>query len=450
MLRSFRVTNHRSIRDEQELLLMPGYEHRLSVLPVTAIFGANASGKSNLLDALRWFQSAVRGSYRSWEADGGIPRRPFRLDALSGIQPSVFVVDLLIDGVQYVYGVELDGTAVLEEWLHSYPHQRKRVIFERHGQTVELGSTVPEGRGRADLLGSLLRENALLLSTAVQAKQDEVMPVYRWFANSLRFVGTGVIPRLKAEWAERVITAVDRHPAFTELLKAADLDITDLRVIETSETPSALTLAQADRLAAELEAREQAAPMEQASPELMRLRQELWLLRRPRTRKEILFLHGPEGIPLAVEDQSAGTRAWVDLLVTTMDALESGATLVTDEIDASLHPRLTARLIELFRSEATNPRGAQLIFTTHDATLLGTTLGEDLLRRDEVWFIEKKGSASSLYPLSDFHPRKGENRERRYLSGSYGAVPVVFPDSLVDRLVGLQTEESGGSDVASA
>lgn len=445
MLRSFRVVNHRSFRDEQELQLMPGYQHRLPVLQVTSVFGANASGKSNLLDALRWARRAVLDSYRSWGADEGIPRKPFRLDALSAAEPSTFVVDVVIDGVQYVHGVELDGSAVQQEWLYSYPHQHRRVIFERHGQDVELGSTVPERRGRADLLKSLLRENALLLSTAAQANQQEVMPIYRWFSNNLSFVGPGRTIWSHGLWADRVAAAIRNHPAFVEMLKAADLDITDLQVVETVQTPSAVSRAQADLLSAEIGEMEDS-PVERGAEapfrRLRRLQKELDLLQEPQARKEILFLHGPNKVPLSVADQSAGTLAWVDLLVTAMDSLRSGATLVTDEIDASLHPRLTARLIELFHNEETNPLGAQLIFTTHDSTLLGNTLGDGLLRRDEVWFIEKKDGASVLYPLSDFHPRKNENRERRYLSGSYGAVPVVFPDTLVDRLIEFNAVEA--------
>ncbi len=186
MLRSFRVANHRSLRDEQELLLIPAYQGGAPVVPVAAVFGANASGKSNLLDALSWMRDAVLDSYRSWEADSGVPRTRFRLDPASVTKPSDFAVDLLIDGVQYVYGFSAFSEAIEEEWLHTYPHGRERVIFERHGQRVELGSTVPERRSRAELLESLLRDNALLLSTAVQANQREVLPVYRWFRDDLR------------------------------------------------------------------------------------------------------------------------------------------------------------------------------------------------------------------------------------------------------------------------
>ena len=119
---------------------------------------------------------------------------------------------------------------------------------------------------------------------------------------------------------------------------------------------------------------------------------------------------------------------------------------MVDEIDASLHPNLTALLIHQFQSPETNPRGAQLLFTTHDATLLGTSFGEEVLARDQVWFVEKKEDGGSrLYPLTDFHPRTGENRERRYLGGSYGAIPVLgVPDLALpaaDALSETQAEE---------
>jgi AAA15 family ATPase/GTPase len=106
--------------------------------------------------------------------------------------------------------------------------------------------------------------------------------------------------------------------------------------------------------------------------------------------------------------------------------------LVVDELETSLHPSLVAKLIELFRDEAANPRGAQLVFTTHDTSLLGTMLGGQVLHRDEIWFVDKNAEgASELYPLTDFKPRKDQNTERRYLAGAYGAVPVLgdFPEA---------------------
>jgi hypothetical protein len=106
---------------------------------------------------------------------------------------------------------------------------------------------------------------------------------------------------------------------------------------------------------------------------------------------------------------------------------------VVDEIDTSLHPVLTSRLLALFQDVGTNPKGAQLLCTTHDATLLSPTLGEQTLRRGQVWFTEKNAAGeTNVYPLSDFQPRKGENLERRYLGGSYGAVPKVRGEDFAD------------------
>lgn len=427
---------------------MPAYDRTRSVVPVTAVFGANASGKSNLLDAMRWMQSAVRHSYARWEAGTGIPRSPFRLDVAAVAEPSVFVVDLFLDGVQYVYGFALNDTRVEEEWLYAYPHRHKRVVFERNGQHVELGSTVSERRGRADLLAGLLRENSLLLSVAVQAKQQDVFPVYQWFRERLRIVDERFYLRRPGLLsADRVGAALSRYPEFVELLKAADLGISDVRVVETVKAPSALDHDRAQRLEAQIAEMDAALTGDAADDVDERralLRSELEWLRSTRRRKELVFLHGPESVALGPQDQSDGTLSWVGLLMSGLDALATGAVMATDEIDASLHPRLTARLIELFRSSATNPNGAQLLFTTHDATLLGTSLGEEILHRDEIWFVEKRDGTSRLYPLSDFHPRKGENRERRYLAGSYGGVPAVFTDSLVDSVLRTRAEELSG------
>lgn len=398
MLRSFRVANHRSIRDEQELLLMPAYDKELPAVPVAAVFGANASGKSNLLDALRWMQTAVRESFRVWEADSGIPRVRYRLDDDES-RPSAFVADLVLDGVQWVYGFSVTSEAVQEEWLHTYPHGRERVIFERNGQELELGSTVPERRSRAELLRGLMRENALLLSAASQANQAEVKPVYRWFnLHQLHVIRMG-IPSVRREHLALLITdAVKEYPEFVDLLRTADFGITEISVEEPVFAGRRVPI--------------------------------------------VRFRHEPGGVWLELADQSEGTLSWAELLVYALEALANGSLMVLDEIDASLHPLLTARLVELFRHRETNAHGAQLLFTTHDATLLGTSSGEDLLRRDEIWFAEKRDGASSLYPLSDFHPRKGENRERRYLLGSYGAVPAIFEDSVVDSLLAARREHS--------
>src|SRR5262245_60651897 len=121
---------------------MPAYDKTRPVVPVAAIFGANAAGKSNLLDALAWMQTGVRDSFRAWDPGGGVPRRPFRLDPAAAGEPSLYATELLIDDVRYMYGFIVDDDAVREEWLYAYPHNRKRVVFERDGQQWTFGSTV--------------------------------------------------------------------------------------------------------------------------------------------------------------------------------------------------------------------------------------------------------------------------------------------------------------------
>jgi predicted ATPase len=440
MLRSFRVTNHRSLRDEQELVLLPSYDKSRKVRPVAAIYGANAAGKSNVLDALEFLQRVVRDSYRTWEPGTGTPRTPFRLDTSSAVEPSVYVVDLVLDSVRYVYGVALDDEAVCEEWLYRYPRGRKQVVFERDGERVKLGSTVPDYRSRQDVLSRLTRDNASALGTAAMADFDEAEPVYKWFRRALRvqmhpgshaLMPPAVIRRLMREDANK-----DR---VVDLLRAADLGITDLRIDEMPyENPNADLEHQ--RIAAMRNALAHATEesKEQLTREINFLDRRV--SSRPDVRIELRFLHGDDHVPLAVQEQSAGTLAWLSLVTAALDALDQGGVLCVDEIDASLHPRLTSRLVGLFKDGESNPQSAQLIFTTHDASLLGTALGEEVLARDEVWFVEKDmRGATSLFALTDFRPRQGENTERRYLGGSYGAVPLISDDDL-RRAVGLDAE----------
>ena len=395
MLRSFRLANHKSIRQEQELLLLPVYDHGRPVQPVTAIYGANASGKSTLLDGLRFMRDAVLDSYARWEPKGGVPRKPFRLDPAAKDEPSNFVVDLELDGVRYTYGFSVDDHTVLEEWLYSYPEKKRRVIFERTGGDIKFGSTVAGRRGKADILEELTRPNALFLSVASQVNLAELTPVHNWFDDGLLILGSRRLDTkgLHDFLAETITLLPVFSTRIIDLLKFADVGISDLTVYEVAD---------GDKIT-----------------------------------QHLRFVHSPHGEAFQIDDESAGTRAWLGTVSFGVGALVDGSTLVVDEIDTSLHPRLTSRLLALFQDETTNPKLAQLICTTHDTTLLGSTLGEQPLTRDQMWFTEKNAAGeTALRPLSDFRPRKGENVERRYLGGSYGAVPRIFPEDFAAALRG--------------
>jgi uncharacterized protein len=399
MLRSFRLANHKSIHQEQELLLLPVYDRDRPVQPVTAIYGANASGKSNLLDGLAYMVSAVKDSYARWEPNGGVPRKPFRLDPTARAEPSHFVVDLELDGVRYTYGFAVDDQVVREEWLYSYPERKRRVIFERTDSDIKFGSTVSARKSRASILEELTRPNALFLSLASQVNLAELIPVSEWFAENITMATPADLWSTFGSWhTPNMVAEISTHsqPTFhkiIELLKFADVGISDLTIVEV-EGPVAFT-------------------------------------------KELRFTHSAYDDPFGLGDESAGTRAWLSMVLYALIIMDVGGTLVVDEIDSSLHPRLTARLLAMFPDKTTNPRLAQLVCTTHDTTLLSPILGEQPLARDQVWFTEKNAAGETkLYPLSDFSPRKGENTERRYLGGSYGAVPRIFPEDFMTALRG--------------
>ncbi|MFG1999072.1 ATP/GTP-binding protein [Spirillospora sp. NPDC048911] len=405
MLLSFRAANHRSLRDEQQLLLTPAYEPAApadtpwEALTVAGIFGPNASGKSNVIDALQYMADMVHGSFRESEPGGGVERHPFALDPGLSEEPSTFVVDVELDKIRYTYGFALDDVRIIEEWMYSYPNKRKRTIFHRKGDDYTYGEHSPEGLRQVE---QLTEPNVLFLSVAVRSKQDILRPVYAWFSN-IRYLSP------QRPYRHRVIDdfmSPSELKRLSTLLRAADTGIEALELIDETEEEFTARIANYPKT----------------------------LERTPPRRKRLVFRHrGAAGdVMLRPRDQSLGTQTLYGLSVPAFSALDKGTLLVVDELDSSLHPFLTAQLIGLFRDPATNPRGAQLIFTSHDVSLLGRIQGQGILQRDHVWFTEKDDSgATELFPLSEFKPRKDENRERRYLAGRYGAVPVINDELFV-------------------
>jgi len=422
MLLSFRTANHRSLRTEQQLLMTPQYADGSpegadwSAVPVAGVFGANAAGKSNVVDALDYMRSMVVGSHRESEPEAGVHRHPFALDRAAHTCASEFIVDLMLDGVRHTYGFTMDDTRVHEEWLYSYPKHHKRVIYERTEDAYTYGDSSPAAFRK---LEELVDVNVLFLSVASRSRQEILHPIYRWFSNNLR-----IRPNHMSLFNRPQPVDSEFLEPLTELLRAADTGIERLEVKKPDP----------EKIAA-LEEQYSDAPSE-----VMKA------LRRRLRRGELIFHHHgmPDSGTLTMSDQSRGTQALLNLAVPALKALHLGHTLVVDELDSSLHTYLSAKLIELFRELDTNRHGAQLIFTTHDAGLLGRVRGVEVLRRDHVWFVEKNdGGATELYSLSEFKPRSEENRERRYLAGRYGAVPQI-DDDVFD--VALAAREAASND----
>ena len=382
-------------------------DNTIDVLPAAGIFRANASGKTNVLRVMNDMRSLVLQSFRASSPTGGVHRHAHVLSRKSSDAPTEFAIDIVIDGVRHEYGFTVDDQRVLSEWARYYPRVRATSIFTRMGDDVELGESE---RAKGNAVKALLRPNALFLSTAASANHPVLLPIYRWFEDNLLLAEVGSRSSRQALTAQLLDDKRFRS-AVLQLLSAADLGITGVKkralMPELKER-----LAQATKI---LTGREESTLDDER---LMKTFEHMGMR---------LIHRGKDGdVDFDSDDESLGTQVWFGLVGPVVRALAEGVVLLADELDASLHPALVATLVGLFQTPEANPLGAQLVFNSHDATLLGDSVNERLLGRDQVWFTEKdRDGCTRLYSLADLDPRKGEAIARRYLSGRYGAVPII-------------------------
>ena len=394
MLLRFRFSNFRSFLGEQELSMIPvpfkGASHIAanSALPVAAIYGANASGKTNVLLALKFMMEAVVDSHRLW-VPNGIPRQPF-VESDEAL-PSQFIVDFDLDGTRHQYGFAVTSTTVEDEWLYVFPKGKRQTWYSRHaGTDFVFGAKL---RGENEAIRALTRRDSLFLSAAAQNNHEALSPVYRWFSGHATFVNS----RGELAHPPKPPKNIGLLKGLVGYLGKADLGIVGalargpLSNQEFSEQfPGVSREASADR----------------TDP--------------THTPPKLLHQVGEKHIFFETEQESAGTLAYLRLLGPVTDVLGDGGLLCIDQIDASLHPLLVADIINLFSVSRKAENPAQLIFTAHNTALMRT------LGRDQIWFTEKNNNgASHLYPLSDFKPRRQENLELGYVQGRYGAIPLI-------------------------
>lgn len=430
MLLSFRLANFKSFRDEQTFSFVRGSyaspvdegSSKLAERPwdprvgtIAGLYGSNASGKSNALKALIFMRTAVKESFQNWSASSPIPIDPFKLDPDYKDQPSLFEVSFVIARVRYQYGFRVTSKEVVGEWLYAYPSNRRQIWFERDISADEQYYFGKSFTGRNRVIADLTRPNSLFLSAAVANNHQRVEMVDHWFRTHLTTVSPDDRPA-RTQYTARLSERPERWKQVTELMQFADLGICSARVRKEETTES-----------------------ERARLQRILSSEELVQEFIGRTSRVIEFGHSAsratEPIYFPIEAESLGTQVWFSLVGPVIKAINNGDTLLVDELDASLHSHLTAEILRMFESRSKNPKQAQLVFTSHDTTLLGSMLGDKELRRDQVWFTEKKSDgASVLYPLTDFAPRKAENLERGYLQGRYGAVPYLDEELLSDAL----------------
>jgi len=415
MLLRLGVSNYRSIRDYAELSLiasdaikdkgtdlleLPGAKYR--VLPAIVIYGANAAGKSSIHMALGSMGSHVLNSFRKLEAGAPIPRYPFALDKTSKDKPTHFDCDFVIDGVRYHYGYEFNDKEFEREWLYSFPEGYRRVLFNRdyENDEIEFGKHL-KGKNRA--IEELMRPNSLFVSVAAQSSHDELTKVYDFFRHSAQGIGAS----LNDDSVQKAIGSKNDQ-RLVPFLKTADTGISGLEIREKAQPEEAKKILAALRntLASEM------------GDEVGSL-----LLDDNASRTAVFFKHiGEDGelYELPFSGESRGTKRLSKVMLSAYEALDRGGVLFVDEIDASLHSLLSIKLVSLFTNKLTNPRGAQIVTTTHDTNLL--CCGS--LRRDQIWFAEKANDGGTqLYPLTDIKTRNTDNLEKGYLQGRFGAIP---------------------------
>ena len=430
MLLRFEVGNHRSICEPVELSMLAIDKDRPAarqvdgrgphVLTIAGLYGANGSGKTNFIDALSWLSHAVHVSLRAWEDE--IPVDPFRFSP-EPPQPTSLEVELIISDVRYRYELQVEQSRVVFEALYSYPEQRRRTLFEREGDDVTFRrGTRFIGGGR-----ELITPTTLVLSAASRLT-DEINLVARWLRD-VRFAGHWPRAFIPAEarlfrvgrpwmhnWSDRLLGVFDESPSL-------DRDVDD--------SAAGTTHQQRDRALSMLKF----ADLGVQGVEVV----DHPLGDGPRERR-LRLLHDISGDPHPLElgDESDGTLGWLSLIPELLSVLEEGGLIVVDELDASLHPVISGKLVEIFQDPSTNPHSAQIIFTTHDTSLLR------YLNRDEVWLTSKRPDGSTeLTPLSDYrgtNVRRSTNLERGYLEGRFGGVPVVDEFLVREAMAGVHRD----------
>jgi uncharacterized protein len=440
MLIRFEAGNHRSIKAPVELSMVAVDRDRPSVrhfdrlpeglLPVAGIFGPNASGKSNVLDALAWLSHAVGNSLRRW--DDSVPRDAFRFDQFAE-KSSTYEIDLMVTGVRHAYHLEVDDTQVLYEELISYPQKRPRTLFAREGLNLHIR------RGLGGLAGTrdLLTPSTLALSAAGRFGAPEIDPVLREIVGMRGHGATGGSLRASGQypvraWMDRLQSQTRR--LFLDLRPEVErVERPGAEINKSGETTRALELLRfADLGIKDVEVIEVVEVTERGDLSDQRVRRDLQLIHRA----------GGESVPFRLAEESKGTQIWFQLIGPVLSSLRTGRVLLFDEVDASLHPQLSEKLLNLFRDPETNPQGAQLIFTAHDMSLMRE------LNRDELWLTEKASDGgTTLTAVAEFGGdavRQSANLERAYQRGRFGAIPDLDMHKL-KTVLSSGKEESRGS-----
>ena len=372
-------------------------DKKLKLLKSVAIYGANASGKTNIFKAMRFFRDFVLYSSRESQVTEKIKVSNFKLSSQTDNEPCFFEAIFIQDGIKYKYGFQVDKEIVHREWLFYFPKGKEAKLFTREKGIFDTGTHFKEGSGLSDKT----RENALFLSVVAQFNGPISTAILKWFKKFRIISALGAIP-----YTSVAIEGL-KNPIFKEsvlnFLKAADLGIEGFNVEERK-----------------LNLEDLPEPVKNK----MRPGSSVVDFKISTTHKK----YADDNKFLAYEqfdlenEESDGTKKFFVLSGPILESLKNSYILAVDELDSRLHPLLVQFIIKLFNSGQSNFLNAQLIFASHGTGLLH----RKLLRRDQVWFTEKdQYSATNLYSLLDYKVRKDASFEKDYMLGKYGATPYI-------------------------
>ena len=398
MLVNFTFKNFRSFRDEMTLSMEAASIQELSeavvkscdeeLLPVAVMYGANSSGKSNVLKALKAMRDVLLNSVKLNPKDK-LDAEPFCLDLTSAEEPTSFEIQFTLNGSKFRYGFDYTANEILAEWLYEKRvGEREFELFLRSGNEFKISKTrFAEGNGKQDATPS----NRLFVSLVAQLNGKLSQSILDWFS-SIEYI-SGMDGK---EYAGKTL----------EMLFLNQQGATEIKQLftETNLGFNELDIELDDSVAMKMKA------------------------------ESVHNLYDADGTMVGVRTfstdkmESEGTKKMIEIAGPLVNAILSGKILVVDELDAKLHPFLTRKIIGLFMDREINRNGAQLIFATHDTNLLNL----QYLRRDQIWFTEKdKTDSTELYSLVEFRDdagnkvRNDRNIEKDYINGRYGAIPFM-------------------------
>jgi uncharacterized protein len=419
MLIEFSVGNYRSFKEQVTFSMVAAnlvsqdkdldtnnvfaVDKELNLVKSAAIYGANASGKSNLAKALQFMKWFMINSSKETQSTEAIGIERFRLSTETDDQPSFFEIVFLLDGQQHRYGFTADREKVVSEWLYYVPKTRETKLFDRQEDKFDISKVL-----KADGIAVKTRNNALFLSVSAQFNVEKSELILNWLTNQVSII-SGLNDKDLLKNTVNCLVKEENIDEILELLGKLDLGFTQIQIkqikignIDFGDIPEILAYAIKKDFLSEDSTIDKIIPVHQK--------------------------FDSNGGEVSLEefdltrDESDGTQKVFALVSLLIDTIKNSKILIIDEFDARLHPLMSRSIVELFNSNETNPHNAQLIVMTHDTNLLSNKI----FRRDQIWFTEKdRYGATALYSLAEYKVRNDASFGSDYIKGKYGAIPYI-------------------------